>query len=103
MRDSSIARWLHACALTATSRRTLTVNASRSLPTISELGWARKGYTFGGWNGYLADWGYTVKLEDGESIINLTITPNAPLYFYANWQKVLTWQELLPQLLTAAS
>ena len=71
--------------------RTMTIGKSRKLPTIAELGWTRKGYNFGGWLVYLVDWGSTVKLADGADLINLTLTPNATLYFYANWQKLLPW------------
>ena len=70
----------------ATAIRTMTIGKSRKLPTIAELGWARRGYRFAGWDGYSESAGNLVRYSDGQTVFNVTTRPNAILYFYAAWR-----------------
>ena len=66
--------------------RTIAIGQSRKLPTITELGWTRNGYRFSGWDGYSESAGNMVRYSDGQTVFNVTTTPNSIIYFYAVWR-----------------
>ena len=68
---------------TATAGRSVVVGKSRTLPTLSELGWLRTGYTFLGWA--MSANSTDVKCWDGQPVSNLTRTPGATVHLYAVW------------------
>ena len=68
----------------ATASRACKTGTSRSLPTISELGWSRSGYVFKGWGTYASD--TTTNYSDGQSVLNLSTTAGGCVDLYAIWE-----------------
>lgn len=68
----------------STASRAMTVDVSRSLPTIGELGWSRQGYTFVGWGTYVTD--ATADYADGQSVRNLSYSGGDEVHLYAIWK-----------------
>ena len=69
----------------ATAGRTFTIYHSRALPTIEELGWGRKGYTFAAWL-YPEKSGEVSAFYDGETVLDLTIQPGKVVELFAVWR-----------------
>ena len=68
----------------ASASRGFTVGVGRYLPTVSELGWSRPGYSFAGWGTYFSD--TSANYQDGQSVQDLSRTDGAEVHLYAIWK-----------------